>query len=229
MPRKGKQHEIMGKTRKRTGWYVLLIVVISGFYQCTGEQKGDVAHKTIAKDHLARQVDSSAALLRSGDLVVRTGNDGTSYLLAQLNQKDKTYSHCGIVMVEDGYPFVYHSIGGEDNPDEELRRDSANFWFSPQNNLGFGIARYDLTAAQVDSLGIVVRQYYRQRKKFDMDFDLESEDRFYCAEFIYRSLTSAVNDPAFIQTTVSNGHRFVGVDDLFLTPHARLICQIRFK
>lgn len=217
----------MGQTKKRSGWYVLIILVISGFYQCTGGQ--DSKNNTVVKKDFAYQVDSSAALLRSGDLVVRTGNDGTSYLLAQLNQKDKTYSHCGIVMVENGYPFIYHSIGGEDNPDEELRRDSAAFWFSPRYNLGFAIARYDLSDEQVKTLGTVVQQYYKQRKKFDMDFNLDSEDRFYCAEFIYRSLISAVNDPLFIQPTVLNGKRFVGVDDLFLTPHASVICQIRFK
>ena len=62
-----------------------------------------------------------------------------------------------------------------------------------------------------------------------MDFDLDSDERFYCAEFVYRSLTSAANDPRFIQPTLLNGKSFVGVDDLFLTPHASVICQIRYK
>ena len=61
-------------------------------------------------------VDSAISLLQSGDLVMRRGIDVTSFMLSQMNLKDKTYSHCGIVEIEYGYPFVYHSIGGEDNP-----------------------------------------------------------------------------------------------------------------
>src|SRR6185437_5283891 len=132
-----------------------------------------------------KTVDSSVRLLRSGDLVVRTGTGVSSYMLCTMNQYDKTYSHCGIVAIENGYPFVYHSIGGEDNPDARVRRDSANFFFSPYNNMGFGIARYDLNEAEVNKLLQKARQYYIERRKFDMDFDLKTDDRLYCAELVY--------------------------------------------
>src|SRR5690606_33196633 len=65
--------------------------------------------------------DSCVQLLRTGDLALRTGNDITSRMFCEFNRIDKTYSHCGMVVVEHGYPFVYHSIGGEDNPDQRLR------------------------------------------------------------------------------------------------------------
>lgn len=176
-----------------------------------------------------RSVDSAVQLLHSGDIVMRTGNDATSYMLCQLNTKDKTYSHCGIVMVENGYPFVYHSIGGEANPDARLRRDSANFWFSPANNLAFGIARLDMPAGSDTALHRVVRGFYKERKKFDMDFDITTDDRFYCAEMVYKSVNQAVGDNSFIQPISFLGYTFVGVDDIFLSRHASSICQIRFK
>src|ERR1700722_15133814 len=89
-----------------------------------------------------QKVDTAVSMLRSGYIVLRTGLGADSYLLSQMNRKDKTYSHCGIVMIENGYPFVYHSIGGEDNPDERLRRDSASFFFSPLHNSGLAIVQY---------------------------------------------------------------------------------------
>jgi hypothetical protein len=150
-------------------------------------------------------------------------------MLCQLNRRDKTYSHCGIVMVEDGYPFVYHSIGGEGNPDAKLRRDSANFWFSPANNLGFGITRLDMPAGKDTALSTVVSGFYKERKKFDMDFDLATDDRFYCAELVYKSVNQAMGDSQYLQPTRFLGYTFMGIDDIFLSHHARNICQIRFK
>ena len=174
-------------------------------------------------------VDSAISLLRSGDVVVRTGNDATSYMLCQLNTRNKTYSHCCVVMVENGYPFVYHSIGGEDNPDATLRRDSASFWFSPANNLGFGIARLNMPAGRDTTLSRVVRGFYKERKKFDMDFDIKTDDRFYCAELVYKSVNQAMRDSQYLQPITFLGYTFIGIDDIFLSPHARMVCQIRFK
>jgi len=176
-----------------------------------------------------KTVDSCVRLLKSGDLVVRTGTGISSYMLCTMNQYDKTYSHCGIVAIENGYPFVYHSIGGEDNPDARVRRDSANFFFSPYNNMGFGIARYDLNEAGVNKLLQKARQYYIEKRKFDMDFDLKTDDRLYCAELVYKALLSATGDSTYVRPTRVMGYTFVGVDNLYLSPHAKLICQIKFK
>jgi len=176
-----------------------------------------------------KAVDSGISLLRSGDIVLRTGIDVSSYLLSQMNQSNKTFSHCGIVMIENGYPFVYHSIGGEDNPNARLRRDSAIFFFSPYNNMGFGIARYDLPADKITNLGTVVRQYYKEGRMFDMDFDLKTDDRLYCAEFVYKAVNAASGDSTYIKPTSVLGYRFVGVDNLFVNPHAHLVWQVKFK
>ena len=177
----------------------------------------------------ASALDSTYGLLQTGDVLLRMGRGPDSYLLAHMNMRDATYSHCGIVIIENGYPFVYHSIGGEDNPDERLRRDSANFFFSPLNNAGIAVVRYKLTAEQVAAVAQKVREYYLARPKFDMQFDLATDDKLYCSEFVYKTFTSALHDTAFI--TVSNGHRrrFVGIDDLFLNHHAMFIRKVMFK
>ncbi len=176
-----------------------------------------------------QMVDTAVSLLRSGYVVLRMGFGADSYLLSQMNQKDKSYSHCGIVMIEHGYPFVYHSIGGEDNPDERLRRDSACFFFSPTHNKNIAIVHYDYTSAQINDLRQIVARYYRQRPRFDMKFDLASDDKIYCAEFIYKAVNEATHDTGYIRTTTLLGYTFVGIDDLFLNPHADVVWQTKFK
>jgi hypothetical protein len=189
-------------------------------------QQGQKRFQNAYNRHL---VDSAIHLLKTGDLVLRTGADVTSYIFTQFNQTDKTYSHCGLVIVENGYPFIYHSIGGEDNPDEKLRRDSASFWFSPANNLGFGIARFSFNSSQMAALQGIVYQYFKEQRRFDMDFDLSTNDRLYCAEFVYKALNQAVKDSTFIRPVSKLGKTFVAVDNLFLNGHAQLVCQVRFK
>lgn len=176
-----------------------------------------------------KTVDTAVSLLRSGYLVLRMGLGADSRILAEMNQQNKSYSHCGLVMIEDGYPFVYHSIGGEDNPDERLRRDSAKFFFSPLHNTAIAIVRYDLSNEQLTELQKIVRSYYLQRPKFDMKFDLATDDKLYCAEFVYKAVIKAVRDTAYISTTSVAGLRFVGVDNLFINPHAHMVWQSVFK
>jgi hypothetical protein len=193
------------------------------------QQEQAHASKRTSNPRNKQAIDSAITLLRSGDLVVRTGSDVTSYMLRQMNQLDKTYSHCGLVQVENGYPFIYHSIGGEDNPDEILRRDSASFFFSPEHNTGFGIMRYKFGDEELSKLSALVSGYYQQHKKFDMDFDLRTDDRFYCAEFVYKVINQAVADSNYLKTVTFNGFRFVGVDNLFRNEHVSPVWQIEFK
>ncbi len=157
------------------------------------------------------------------------GLGADSYLLSQMNRKNKAYSHCGIVMIENGYPFVYHSIGGEDNPDERLRRDSASFFFSPKHNTSIAIMHYDYSDDRIAALRQIVSRYYKEKPKFDMKFDLKTDDRIYCAEFIYKAVNKAMNDTSYIKTTSFLGYTFVGIDDLFINPHAHIIWQKKFK
>ncbi len=182
-----------------------------------------------AKGANCEMVRKAVGMLASGNIVLRMGRGADSYMLSQFNQKNRNYSHCGIVMIENGYPFVYHSIGGEDNPDERLRRDSASFFFSPEHNFAIAVVAYDLAATQVDSLRTVVRRYYDARPLFDLKFDLATDDKLYCAEFVYKALNKAVNDPAYIHTSQMMGYTFAGVDDLYLNKHCKIIWQTKFK
>lgn len=218
---------------------VCLLVVLAGFgighhTSVPASERTNAAivqHDQQAQARAAnrRIIDSAIALLQSGNLVLRAGRGADSYMLSQMNRKDKTFSHCGIVIMEHGYPFVYHSIGGEDNPDQRLRRDSACAFFSPLHNDGLGIVDYGFTTRQQAALQKVVAGYYRARPKFDLRFDLATDDALYCSEFVYKALNKAMGDPAFIQPTRSMGYTFVGIDDLFINPHVRSVCRMTFK
>lgn len=173
--------------------------------------------------------DSAIRLLRSGDLVFRLGNDITSAMLSQLNLREKKYSHCGIVIVENGNTYIYHSIGGELNPDQKIKRELPAQWFSPVNNLAIAIARPHLDSSQIKKLADKVHSFYKEEKKFDMEFDLATDDRLYCAEMIYKSVISAAKDSLYFPTTSAFGKKYVGIDDLYANPHSTVICRVQYK
>ena len=174
-----------------------------------------------------QQVKAAEPLVQNGDLILRTGSDLTSDILRQFSATDKTYSHCGIAAIENGKVVVYHSIGGEDNPDAKLRRESFEQFCNPANNLGFGIFRYDLSPAQLQAVDSLARVYYTQQVPFDMGFSLDSDDRFYCAEFVYKTV-NRIAGKDYIKPTVHQGFTFVAAGNLYQNGHAQNICKINF-
>lgn len=192
------------------------------------QSEGDIGDSVQPALHADSIISSGLLMLQSGDIVLRSGMGPDSYILSQFNQKDKTYSHCGIVMIENGHPFVYHSIGGEDNPDERLRRDSVELFFTPRYCSGVAIVRYDYDSAHIGQLHNVVTDYYAQRPRFDMQFDLSTDSTLYCAEFVYKALNKAMHDTMYIKASTGLGRRYVAVDDLFINSHCRIVWKVAY-
>lgn len=62
-----------------------------------------------------------------------------------------------------------------------------------------------------------------------MDFDLATDDRMYCAEFIYKSFMKASKQQLQFNTSHINNFNFIGVDDIFLHPLCKKMAEVRYK
>jgi hypothetical protein len=171
----------------------------------------------------------NAAAVKQGDLIMRTGRDFTSEAMRQLSLKDKTYSHCGIASIEHDSIFVYHSIGGEWTPDQKLRRDPFDVFCNPFENRGFGIFRYNLTAKENSDLLNIVQNFYKEAIMFDMKFDLSSNERMYCSEFVYKSIEEAYQNRISLPTTTINHIKFIAPDNLYINPKCVEIKRVIFN
>ncbi len=168
-------------------------------------------------------------LVESGDLILRTGKDYTSEVMKKLSQHDKTYSHCGIASWENDTLFVYHALGGEWNPDQKLRRDQFELFCNPYENRGFGIFRYKINDVQQKNIITQAHRFYEQGVMFDMKFDLATDDRMYCSEFVYKTIEKATKDSIEFNTTILNHIKFVAVDNLFVNPFCNEIKRVAFR
>ena len=166
-----------------------------------------------------RGIDSVHAFesqIRSGDIILRSGRDFTSESLRSLNQRNKTYSHCGIARIENDSVFVYHALGGEWNPDQQVRRDPIAYFADPFNNKALGIYRYNIDSTYQQHIAAEAYSAYLKKIPFDMDFDLKTTERLYCAELVARCVESGSRLNVKIPHSHIGQFEFIGVDDLFL-------------
>lgn len=166
--------------------------------------------------------------VQSGDLIFRTGRDFTSEVMKKMSQKDKTYSHCGIANWENDTLFVYHALGGEWNPDGKIRRDPFSFFCNPYENRGFGVYRYQIDSNDIQKILDQSRLYYRQEIPFDLNFNLQSDDKMYCTEYIYKSILKSIGPVNWLQTTTLEKVEYVAPDNLFMNEVSQKINSVTF-
>ncbi|HJW18357.1 MAG TPA: hypothetical protein VJ499_14600, partial [Flavisolibacter sp.] len=73
---------------------------------------------------VANMISKGESIVRNGDIIVRDYMDPLSQGIKRFNRIDPSYSHAGIVFIENGYPFVYHMLPGRYNKQGNLCRDS---------------------------------------------------------------------------------------------------------
>jgi Permuted papain-like amidase enzyme, YaeF/YiiX, C92 family len=138
-------------------------------------------------------IKEGQSLLKEGDLVVRLNRDPVSQYIKNFNQHDKSFSHSGIVLYENGYPYVFHILNGEGSVDNKLRKDSLSCFCDPGKNITYGIFRYDINADEIKKLKDCINKWHAQGIQFDFSFNLKSDDSMYCSEMISKALAAATN------------------------------------
>jgi hypothetical protein len=192
-------------------------------------------------------IEKGESLLQEGDLVLRLNHDPTSQFIKYFNRNDKSYSHAGIVLFENGYPYVYHIVNGDENPNEQIRRDSLLRFTHPRKNFGFGIYRYKIDAAEVRKLKEVIHSWQKEKVQFDHSFNLNTNDRMYCSEMISKALARATGQRIEIATTQptaieaaalsSHGHlpmavakklKMIAIDNLYMNAYCMPVFRFRY-
>ena len=192
-------------------------------------------------------IHEGQALLKEGDLVVRLNQDPASRFIKNFNRLDKSYSHAGIVLFERGYPFVYHIVNGEENPEEKLKKDSLSRFCDPRKNLSYGIFRYDLGKGEIKKLKALVHKWHAKGVRFDYSFNLKTNDKMYCSEMISKALARVTNKRIGIGTTeltpaeagifsaymhlplaYTSKLKIVSIDNLYKTPSCHLIKEYSY-
>jgi hypothetical protein len=202
----------------------------------SSQLKITAAHKAIA---------GIKPLLKDGLLITRSDDDYESLVLQNFSQKERAYSHSGIIFKEADSFVVYHCMGGKENPGEACRRDAFDSFVNPLEKTGFGLFKYQLTDTETVALHNAVQAYHQASIPFDANFNLANDDSLYCSEMIYKALLQATHNRVVLPTsTIKNfkpkipGYKsrqqryksfeYIGIDDLYLNPFCTELTRVTY-
>jgi hypothetical protein len=138
------------------------------------------------------------SFLRDGDLVFRMGRGMLSALWGRLGNNFVPYSHVGLLVTSDGLPYVVHTEADEFTGIGYARKEPlAVFLGSSSADSGAVFRSTGLVSETDRNLVARTAEDYAHRKiPFDTDFDLDTEDRLYCTELVWRAFKSVGIDLA---------------------------------
>ncbi len=226
---------------------ITILIISCNQKKQTSAQKKDAAGAEIktVNNRSLESIAKAKKVLTDGMLITRSDDDFESLTLQNFSQRERSFSHSGIVFKEDTGFVVYHSMAGTENPNGACRRDPFDSFVNPVQKTGFGVFKYDLSATEIGRFHHQMKQHFASKMPFDISFDLKTDDSLYCSEMIYKDLRKITGGRIQLHVSVINdfhpkimGYKynskfykrfeFIGIDDLYLNPFCREIMRIKY-
>jgi hypothetical protein len=199
---------------------LLVIITVSGMFAWKRSQS------TIRNYDINNDSSFPTELIHSGDIIFRDGRGIISKTFKKFSLKDPRFSHAGIIHKESGSVFVYHIIGDAQNKNENMRKELLSNFISPLQANGFAIYRSGLNPEKIDSLSAVL---FNKKIQFDSSFDLNTDDKMYCTEFVYKVLSIVSGQNNFIPLNSVNGKEFIACDNIYLSSNMENIYSRNYE
>ncbi|MDT4967409.1 MAG: hypothetical protein QOJ64_2146 [Acidobacteriota bacterium] len=157
---------------------------------------------------------------KSGDIMFLEGNSFRSFVVSILQFGRTDYSHVGLVVVQDGTPFVIHA-------DPKCGRVVKERWdavLSPDRASGAAVFRViGASPSSVADACRLAEQYCSNAVPFDDEFDLTTDKKLYCTELVWRVYLSVGFDLRIKPDSV--GHKYLLPSELIRTKVIRDIAS----
>ena len=228
-------------------WLVIAMIAFTGIYVISTGAVNNLPAANLSFIDPVICINEGQSLLKEGDLVLRMGTDPCSNIIKNFSRHEKKYSHAGIIVFDNGYPYVWHIINGTDNPGGLLRKDSLFRFCDPLQHQAFGIYRYQLASGELGNIKNLIKIWQAKAIQFDSIFNFKTDDRMYCSEMICKLLAKATgnriliktNKPTTAEATVfaaymhlpvayTSSLQIVAIDNLYMHPLCHLVKEYTF-
>lgn len=152
-------------------------------------------------------------VFQNGDLLFRRGNGFFSPYFAHFASKEKEFSHVGILCRNGDSIFVYHIEADELTGEGNVRKEPLNIFLKDVKH--FDVRQLNLTFDDRIAVIHTIDSLYQKQVPFDIDFDLNTHNTFYCTELVAYVLNSALNKHVVVPTLIMNTKKFYSIDDLY--------------
>ncbi len=153
---------------------------------CNSENETVNPNDSVNVTHVLPELpDSVYGQLKPGDIVIRKGNGPLSWHLMR-NTKEE-YSHCGVIVKEDGKWRVIHTIGGtssKDDIDGVQMIDLEEFVAHAADSTLY-ICRPVFDDSLEQKIPERAYHYLAQEIPFDHRFSMFTTDKYYCTELLF--------------------------------------------
>jgi hypothetical protein len=201
-------------------------------------------------------IDSLKSTAQEGDLLTRMNDNIVSYHVRNFNEKDRSFSHCGVVMIRDGQKMVCN-IDANENKKDTVRYDPIDSFINPQENFLCGLFRFKLSETEKQNFIKELNNYHDKGAHFDRVFDLATDSLIYCSEMVAKSMERATNGRlTFPRTTTPKEmvrmmtiffqkegptltrkqiekkvleRKYIPIDALFLNPNCEELMRFKLK
>lgn len=155
-----------------------------------------------------------APKLENGDVIFRRENSFWGDIATSIARRDGSYSHTGIILLQNGSPYVVHAYADAKTNNaqvsmqplaEFLKNSSASAYF----RLNFAPAIREEVAKQAFG-------YYQRKTPFDDKFSLDDDKAVYCTELVWAASKIASGYDIAPEKSLMMDRKYIGNDDLFL-------------
>jgi len=121
--------------------------------------------------------------LQNGDLVLRRGRSAESFAV-YLFDRNRDFSHIGIVAIENNIPYVIHVV-----PDEPgyVRKELPEKFLSSECASHYQVIRSDFNPETLSEVARTALAFYEGKLSFDNKYDLSSDSELYCTELVIKA------------------------------------------
>lgn len=158
---------------------MMLVLLFAGVFKLWSGSPPDAAATGSALRIAADQI-------KPGDLIFRRGGSFASRAVLTAD-KDSYYSHVGMIYQSERGTFVIHAVPGESfNEDELVKAEPLEAFLHESKAHAVTIRRLSNAELALEA-SRQAYSYVQNSVYFDADFDLDSSEKMYCTELVWRA------------------------------------------
>ena len=153
--------------------------------------------------------------VRTGDIVLRCGHGLLSDLFRNTSITEKLYSHAGLIVVDNGVPYVYHAIGEGGHGNGGIKKEILRSFCSDLVSKRFALYRTELSSDEMKKTVHEINRRIIETYAFDEKFDWTTDDALYCTEFIAKVLEQSTCFRIRFELDSLKGIPYLALDKLY--------------
>lgn len=159
--------------------------------------------------------------LKDGDIILRRGYGVDSTISTNFSQGEKRYSHVGFISQTDKGTFVIHVVEDKEKSLNGLYIESLGDFLDKVSI--WAIYRYNFSQKNSKKLMNYIDDLKKKNITFDIEFNLDDDEKMYCSEFIYKVINRTTEKELIKAGKVFMGKKFVTISDVYENTNSKLV------